>query len=495
MIQVKTNYFCELLWPRHVASYRLAGYKFRVNERTCPGKRESMKKNSGGHKFLGGWRGLRELLPNNSGAFSQVFASLKNRNFRLYFGGQCVSLVGTWMQQIAMSWLVFRLTGSVFLLATVTFMAQIPVLVVTPYMSVFVDRFNRRALLVVTQSLSMVQALLMALLTLTGWIEVWHIMVLSLLIGLINALDNPTRQSFYPSLVPAEKLGNAIALNSAVINGSRLIGPAVGGVLIGLLGEGICFLLNGVSYIAVIIALLMMRIKPNRETVVKQRVWEDMRDGFLYVAHDIPIRSLLLLMSAISFFGLPLMTFIPAYVKTILGGESEMLGLLLSCVGVGSFIAALYLAARKSVLGLGKVVMLSGALLGIGLVVMSFVTVPWVAAVLCVPVGFTIIAAVASINTLLQTLSREDKRGRVMGYMAMAFTGMAPVGSMVLGAIEKFAGLQNIILLSGACCFIASLIFEHYRPIVRKYARPVYVEKGIIKEIAEGIGSVEEYKF
>ena len=495
MIQVKTNYFCELLWLRHVASYRLAGYKFRVNERTCPGKRENMKKNSGRHKFLGGWRGLRELLPNNSGAFSQIFASLKNRNFRLYFGGQCVSLVGTWMQQIAMSWLVFRLTGSVFLLATVTFMAQIPVLVVTPYMRVFVDRFNRRALLVVTQSLSMVQALMMALLTLTGWIEVWHIMVLSLLIGLINALDNPTRQSFYPSLVPAEKLGNAIALNSAVINGSRLIGPAVGGVLIGLLGEGKCFLLNGVSYIAVIIALLMMRIKPNRETVVKQRVWEDMRDGFLYVAHDIPIRSLLLLMSAISFFGLPLMTFIPAYVKTILGGESEMLGLLLSCVGVGSFIAALYLAARKSVLGLGKVVMLSGALLGIGLVVMSFVTVPWVAAVLCVPVGFTIIAAVASINTLLQTLSREDKRGRVMGYMAMAFTGMAPVGSMVLGAIEKFAGLQNIILLSGACCFIASLIFEHYRPIVRKYARPVYVEKGIIKEIAEGIGSVEEYKF
>ena len=190
-----------------------------------------MNKSGDKHKFLGGWRGLRELLPNNSGAFSQVFASLKNRNFRLYFGGQCVSLVGTWMQQIAMSWLVFRLTGSVFLLATVTFMAQIPVLVVTPYMSVFVDRFNRRALLVVTQSLSMVQALLMALLTLTGWIEVWHIMVLSLLIGLINALDNPTRQSFYPSLVPAEKLGNAIALNSAVINGSRLIGPAVGGVL------------------------------------------------------------------------------------------------------------------------------------------------------------------------------------------------------------------------------------------------------------------------
>ena len=449
-----------------------------------------MNKDRSGYRFLGGWRGLRELLPNNLGAFTQVFASLKSYNFRLYFGGQCISLIGTWMQQIAMSWLVFRLTGSVLLLATVTFMAQIPILVATPYMSVFVDRFNRCKLLVLTQSLSMVQALLMALLTLTGLIQVWHIMILSLLIGLINALDNPTRQSFYPSLVPKDKLSNAIALNSAVINGSRLIGPAVGGVLIGLLGEGICF-----SYIAVIIALLMMRIAPRRERAVKQKVWEDMRDGFRYVAGNIPIRTLLLLMSAISFFGLPLMTFIPAYVKTILQGEREMLGLLLSCIGVGSFIAALYLAARKSVLGLGKVVMLSGALLGIGLSVMSFVTIPWVAAVLCLPVGFTIIAAVASINTLLQTLSGEDKRGRVMGYMAMSFTGMAPVGSMVLGALEKWIGLQKIILLSGICCFVAALVFEYYRPLVRRYARPVYIEKGIIKEMAIGIDSSEEQQF
>ena len=394
-----------------------------------------------------------------------------------------------------MSWLVFRLTGSVFLLATVTFMAQIPILVVTPCMSVFVDRFNRRNLLILTQSLSMLQALLLAVLTLTGLIQVWHIMVLSLLIGLVNALDNPTRQSFYPSLVPKDKLSNAIALNSAVINGSRLIGPAVGGVLIGMLGEGICFLLNGISYSAVIAALLMMRLAPGRGNAVKQKVWEDMRDGFRYVVGNMPIRTLLLLMSAISFFGLPLMTFIPAYVKTILHGESEMLGLLLSCIGVGSFIAALYLAARKSVLGLGKVVMLSGTLLGIVLAVMAFVTVPWVAAVLCFPIGFTIIAAVASINTLLQTLSRENKRGRVMGYMAMAFTGMAPVGSMILGAVEKLIGLQMIILLSGICCFISSLVFEYYRPTVRRHARPVYIEKGIIKEIAIGIDSTEEQQF
>lgn len=454
-----------------------------------------MNKDKSEYRFLGGWRGLRELLPNNSGAFTQVFASLKSYNFRLYFGGQCISLIGTWMQQIAMSWLVFRLTGSVLLLATVTFTAQIPILVATPYMSVFVDRFDRRKLLVLTQTLSMIQALLMAILTLTGLVQVWHIMVLSLLIGLINALDNPTRQSFYPSLVSPDKLSNAIALNSAVINGSRLIGPAVGGVLIGLLGEGICFLLNGISYITVIVALLLMRLPSRRGCAAKQKVLEDMRDGFRYVVRNIPIRTLLLLMSAISFFGLPLMTFIPAYVKTILHGESEMLGLLLSCIGVGSFVAALYLAARKSVLGLGKVVMLSGVLLGIGLSVMAFVTIPWVAAVLCLPIGFTIIAAVASINTLLQTLSGEDKRGRVMGYMAMAFTGMAPVGSMVLGAIEKWIGLQMIILLSGICCFVAALVFEYYRPLVRKHAHPVYIEKGIIKEIAIGIDSTEEQQF
>ena len=454
-----------------------------------------MNKGKSGYSFLGGWRGLRELLPNNTGAFTQIFASLKSYNFRLYFGGQCISLVGTWMQQIAMSWLVFRLTGSVFLLATVTFMAQIPILVVTPCMSVFVDRFDRRNLLVLTQSLSMLQAFLMAILTLTGVIQVWHIMVLSLLIGLINALDNPTRQSFYPNLVPEDKLSNAIALNSAMINGSRLIGPAVGGVLIGMLGEGICFLLNGISYIAVIVALLLMRLTPVVETPVKQNIFEDMRDGFKYVAGNMPIRTLLILMSTISFFGLPLMTFIPAYVKTILNGGSEMLGVLLSCIGIGSFIAALYLAARKSVLGLGKVVMLSGALLGITLSVMAFVTIPWVAAVLCLPIGFTIIAAVASINTLLQTLSREDKRGRVMGYMAMAFTGMAPVGSIILGAVEELVGLQVIILLSGSCCFLASLVFEYYRPIVRKHAHPVYIEKGIIREIAISIDSAEEQQF
>ena len=399
---------------------------------------------------------------------SHILVSLKTRNFKLYFTGMCVSLVGTWMQQIAMSWLVYELTGSVLLLATITFVAQIPILIATPFMSVFVDRFNRHKILLFTQSLSALQALLLAWLTLSGLVEVWHLIVLSLFIGLINALDNPTRQAFYPSLVPKENLSNAIALNSAVINGSRLFGPAIGGVLIGLVGEGLCFLLNGISYLGVIIALLAMQLPAHKTKSAKQHLWYDLREGFHYVSHHIPIRTLLLLMAIISFFGVPLMTFLPAYVKDILNGGSELLGLLLSCIGIGSFSAAIYLASRKSVIGLSKIITSAALILGITLLLLSSIQTPWLAAVVCIPAGYSIIITVASINTLLQTLSDEDKRGRVMGYLAMTFTGIAPVGSMILGFIEKYTGLPVIILISGIACMLAGGIFEYYRSRIRQ---------------------------
>jgi len=402
-------------------------------------------------------------------SISHILVSLKTRNFRLYFTGMCVSLVGTWMQQIAMSWLVYELTGSVLLLATITFVAQIPILIATPFMSVFVDRFDRHKILLFTQSLSALQALLLAWLTLSGQVQVWHLIALSLFIGLINALDNPTRQAFYPSLVPKENLSNAIALNSAVINGSRLFGPAIGGVLIGLVGEGLCFLLNGISYFGVIIALLAMQLPAHKTKSEKQHIWHDLQEGFHYVSRHIPIRTLLMLMSVISFFGLPLMTFLPAYVKDILNGDSQLLGILLSCIGIGSFSAAIYLAARKSVIGLAKVIMFAALILGITLLLLSFIDIPWLAAVVCIPAGFSIIITVASINTLLQTLSDEDKRGRVMGYLAMTFTGIAPVGSMMLGFIEKYTGLPLIILLSGIACILAGSIFEYYRPRIIRH--------------------------
>lgn len=404
-------------------------------------------------------------------AISHILVSLKSRNFRLYFSGMCISLTGTWMQQIAMSWLVYKLTGSVLLLATITFTAQIPILLATPFMSVFVDRFNRHRILLVTQTLSALQALLLAWLTLSGLVEVWHLLLLSLFIGLINALDNPTRQAFYPSLVPKENLSNAIALNSAVINGSRLFGPAIGGVLIGLISEGICFLFNGISYLGVIIALLLMKL-PSRQPLYKQQhLLHDLKEGFRYVSRHLPIRTLLILMSVISFFGLPLITFLPAYVKGILGGESELLGILLSCIGVGSFSAAIYLASRKSVRGLTKIIMSASLLLGMTLVSLSFTAVPWLAALLCIPAGFSLIITAASVNTLLQTLSDEDKRGRVMGYLAMTFTGISPIGSMVLGVLEKYTGLPLIILISGIACLAAGSIFEYFRTRIFRTAR------------------------
>ena len=356
--------------------------------------------------------------------YHRIGISLKSRNFRLYFGGMCISLIGTWIQQIAMSWLVYRLTGSIFLLAMVTFMSQIPILLVTPFVSVFVDRIDKRKILIFTQSFSMCQALLLALLTFSGSIAVWHILLLSLLLGCVNALDNPTRQAFYPGLVPQAHLGNAIALNSTVINGSRLIGPAIGGILIGMLGESWCFLLNGISYIGVIFALFLMKLPHSAPQNNRQNLLTDLAEGFTYVSSSIPLRALLLLMCVVSFFGLPLMTFFPAYVKDILGGDSAMLGYLLSCTGIGSLSAALLLAVRRSVPGLSKVISISAFLLGLCLLQISFIATPWMAAILCVFIGFTIIATVASINTLLQTLSDEDKRGRVMGYLAMAFTGM-----------------------------------------------------------------------
>lgn len=414
--------------------------------------------------------------------YHRIFISLKNRNFRLYFSGMCISLIGTWMQQIGMSWLVYKLTGSVLLLAIVTFMSQIPVLLLTPFVSVFADRIDKRKILLFTQSLSMFQALLLALLTFSGTIAIWYILLLSLVLGCVNALDNPARQAFYPSLVPQAHLSNAIALNSTVINGSRLIGPALGGIIISISGESWCFLLNGLSYIGVIGALLLMRVQPSIFPDTRQNILSDLTEGFTYVSNSIPLRSLLLLMSVISFFGLPLMTFIPAFVKDILGGDSTMLGYFLSCTGIGSLLAALLLAIRRSIPGLSKVISISACILGLCLLHISFISTPWIAAILCIFIGFTLIATVASINTLLQTLSDEDKRGRVMGYLAMAFTGITPLGSLALGALEKYTGLPSIILVSGICCLTGAISFEYFRPLIHKHAHPIYIRKGILQE-------------
>ena len=405
-----------------------------------------------------------------------MLSSLKYRNFRLYFGGQCISIIGTWMQQIAMGWLAYRLTGSVLILATVTFMSQIPMLFLTPFMSVFTDRVNRHTLLIFTQTCSMAQALTMGILVLTDTAAVWNILLLSLFIGIINALDMPTRQAFYTGLVPKENLSNAIALNSSVINGGRLIGPALGGVLIHWVGEGMCFLLNGASYIAVIAALLMMKLSDIHYEPAKGSIVRDIREGFDYMKQDVPVRTLIAMMAAVSFFGVPFNTFLPAYVNQTLGGDSEMLGTLLSCIGIGAFAASVYLASRKRVLGLEKIVMYAAACFGVTLLLIAFCDEYAMAAFLCIPIGTSTILSVASNNTLLQILTPENVRGRVMGYLVMAFAGMPPLGSLLFGYLEKWIGLTGMLALMGGCCIVSAFLFALYLPtFYRSY--PLFYKK------------------
>lgn len=416
-----------------------------------------------------------------------IFASLKERNFRLYFIGMSISLNGTWIQNVALGWMVYSLTGSLVVLSASTFMAQIPNFFVTPFASILIDRFNRKKLLLITQSIAAFQAIMLAVLALTHTIQIWHILLLSLCLGLANSLDIPTRQAFYPSLVPKEKLGNAIALNSTVINAAKLFGPAIGGVVVKFFGEGICFLVNGLSFAGVIIPLLMMRNVPNPiPKVKKSSVVVDLKEGFRYVISNKPIRNLLLLLSCTSLFGLPLMTYIPAFVKDILHGDSMMQSLLYGGVGAGAVVASIVLAVRKTPLGLGHFAAMSGLALGVALVVLSRVASPIISAILCMPIGFGVIANVAAINTVIQHLSSEDKRGRVMGYLSMAFNGLAPISGLMLSGLRECIGLQGILALCGSGVVVGGVWFLTRCKKMMKLASDTYINKGILAPNKDG---------
>ncbi len=443
--------------------------------------------------FSGGWKNFKEIIPNNKEIFKQIFTSLHSRNYKLYFYGQIISLVGSFIQQIAMSWLVYRITGSVLMLATVTFVSQIPSFFISPIAGVIADRFEKRKLLMLTQSLFMLQALVMTALVLGNVIEPWHIIALSLFLGLVQAMDMPARQAITIELVDRkEDIGNAIALNSAMFNSARLIGPSIGGFLIAIFGEGLCFLINGLSYIAVLFSLYKIISKPVEKTNEKKNIRQDINEGFKYAMRSVPIRSALLMLGIVSFFGFSLLVFLPPFAKDILNGNSNTLGFMMSAFGAGALVAALYLAARKSVIGLGKIVMLSVLIMGISLIAMFFVHISWLAYIIGFPLGFTLIASVASLNTQLQTFSDEKFRGRVMSLYAMSLMGVTPIGALVLGYLEKFAGIQGLFLSNGIVLILIALVYEHYRPILRKHMRKIYVEKGILPEIAIGIQSVNK---
>jgi MFS family permease len=393
---------------------------------------------------------------------SAILRALKHRNYRLYFAGQVVSLVGTWMQHVAMSWLAYRLTDSVLVLGLVGFAGQIPILLLAPFGGVWSDRLDRRRLLIATQAAAMLQALILAALTLLQAVAAWQLVLLALALGAINAVDIPARQSLLVQLVDArEDLPNAIALNSMAMNGARLAGPSLAGVMVSWVGEGVCFLINALSYLTVLLALLAVRI--GRREAPRATAGSAMKEGFAYAFGKRGIRSLLLLVAVVSFTATPYTVLMPVYAREIYGGDARTLGLLLGCAGGGALAGTIYLAARRSLDGLVRVIGLAPVITGVALVVFAFSRSLWLAAPALVAAGFGVISTVASGNTLIQSRVRDDLRGRVMSIFTMAFLGVAPLGSLAAGALASAVGAPWTLTLGGLCCLAAGLDFRRRR--------------------------------
>jgi MFS family permease len=398
------------------------------------------------------------------------------------------------MQQVAMSWLVYRITGSAFLLGVVGFTSQIPTFIFAPVAGVLADRWNRRRLLMITQALAMLQAALLAADDLSGIVQVWHIVVLSLILGVVNAFDIPIRQSFVVEMVyHREDLGNAIALNSSMVNGARLIGPTIAGLLVVSVGEGVCFILNSISYLAVLLALAAMRLDPGPRHLKQQRhIFHELREGFTYAFGFGPIRSILLLVALISLVGMPYSVLVPVFAKEVLHGGAHTFGFLMTASGCGALIGTVYLASRKSVVGLGKLIVFSAVMFAVGIAAFAVSSnIPFSLAALVVA-GFGAMTLVASCNTILQTILEEDKRGRVMSFFTVAFMGMAPFGSFGAGAMSGIIGPSETLLIGAACCLAGVFMFARHLPQIREKIRPIYVKMGIIKEVAEGMETAAE---
>lgn len=412
---------------------------------------------------------------------SHAWRALAHRNFRLFFGGQSVSLVGTWMTRIATSWLVYRLTGSALLLGIVGFAGQIPTFLLAPFAGVWVDRLNRRHVLVITQVLAMVQSMALAALTLAHVITVHEIIGLSVFQGLINAFDMPGRQAFMVEMIEGRQdLGNAIAINSSMVNMARLIGPSIAGVVIAAVGEGYCFLIDGVSYIAVIASLLMMRVSRPILPPAKASMFAQLKEGWTYVSGFPPIRSILLLFAIVSLMGTPYTILMPIFAGRVLGGGPGTLGLLMSAVGIGALISGISLAARRSVIGLGRMIPLSAGLFGGGLVLFALSRSLWVSMILLLVAGFGMMQQMAASNTIIQTIVPEDKRGRVMSYYTMAFVGMAPFGSLLAGALAHAVSAPVTLIVCGVCCMAGAAWFASRLKMIRVLIRPIYADLGIL---------------
>ncbi|HEY1805681.1 MAG TPA: MFS transporter [Terracidiphilus sp.] len=431
---------------------------------------------------------------------SHAWRALRHRNFRLFFGGQTISLIGSWMTRIATSWLVYRLTGSALLLGTVSFAGQIPTFLFSPFAGVWVDRLNRRQVLVWTQTLAMLQSFALAALTLSGHITIGLILFLSVMQGVINAFDMPGRQAFMVEMVgDRADLGNAIAINSSMVNLARLIGPSLAGMLIAATNEGWCFLVDGISYIAVIASLLMMRLSAAAMRRAATSMLMELKEGWSYVAGFMPIRSILTLFAVVSLMGMPFVVLMPIFAAQVLKGDAHTLGFLMGAMGVGALISALSLAARKSVRGLIRMIPIAATVFGVGLIGFGLSHVFWLSMLMVSVAGMGMMQGMAASNTIIQTLVSEDKRGRVMSYYTMAFVGMAPFGSLLAGTLAHaippipmlfvkgtvLAGAQSTVVLNGLVVVLGAAWFVTQLPALRRVVRPIYQEMGIIPAARE----------
>jgi MFS family permease len=418
-------------------------------------------------------------MPSPAGRLTRA---LQHRNFRLFFGGQSISLVGTWITRVATSWLVYRLTGSELLLGIAGFAGQIPTLFITPFAGVLVDRHDRRRILLVTQIGSLLQSALLAVLTFTDVITVSQIIWLQVVQGVINSFDTPARQAFVSEMVEDRRdLPNAIALNSSMVNGTRIIGPSIGGLLIAGFGEGWCFTIDAISYIAVIGSIVAMRVAPRaRQEAAEMHLLEELHHGWKYVLHSIPIRSALVLVAVVSTAGTPYTVLMPAIAAQVLHGGPNTLGLLMTATGVGALSGALYLAQRESVVGLGRVIMYASAVFGVGLVVFSFTSTLWLSMLVLAIAGCGFMIHLAATNTVLQTIVEERLRGRVMSFYTMAFFGTVPIGSLLGGILADRFGAMPTVMVTGVICLCGSAWFAYKLPAIREVVRPIYRERGII---------------
>ncbi|MBD2038484.1 MFS transporter [Leptolyngbya sp. FACHB-321] len=414
-----------------------------------------------------------------------MLRALRSRNYRLFFLGQGASLIGTWMTQTATIWLVYHLTGSALMLGLVGFANQFPNFVLTPFAGVWVDRWDRRRTIIITQVLAMMQSLSLAFLALTGTIEVWQIVVLAAFQGSINAFDMPARQSFVVKMVDRrDDLSNAIALNSSMFSSARLVGPAIAGLIIAATNTGVCFLIDGVSYIAVIAGLLAMRLPPEPPVASKpaETIWYSLKEGFDYAFGLQPIRSILLLIALVSLVGMPYMTLAPIFASEILHGGPETLGFLMASSGLGALIAAVYLSARPNALGLSKLIAIAPAIFGSALIVFALSRVLWLSMLAVLLIGMGLVLQHTSGNTVLQTIVDDDKRGRVMSFYMMAFTSTVTFGNLVAGSLATHIGAPNTLLLGGILCISGSLLFTKQLPEMRRSMRLIYRRIGLLPQ-------------